>query len=171
MGAEPPAFRNACSRTQVPSSQIVPVSGRECNVTRMMLRTSRRLVQELQACQCVTERACHIEPIADSCAASQEGLAFGDGPDQCHTEKPPTARSRRISADQSYMVRAASGHHPPVQLMNLAVGTGAGNRQGHEQMLRRSTHRSDIAEIRRRRSGLLLLRGRSSALSIDRPVM
>ena len=47
------------------------------------------------------------------------------------------------------MVRAAGGHHPSVQLMNMAAGAGAGNGQGDEQMLRSSSHRRDVTEIRR----------------------
>ncbi len=46
------------------------------------------------------------------------------------------------------MVRAAGGHHPTVQLMNLAAGAGPWNGQGDEQMLRSSSHRRDVAEIR-----------------------
>ena len=113
-----------------------------------MFRTGRWFVQESQAGQCVADCVGHVEEISDSCTASKQGLAGRDHPDQRHAEKPSAARSRRISADESYVVRAAGGHHPSVQLMNMAASAGAGNGQGDEQMLRSASHRCNVAEVR-----------------------
>ena len=46
------------------------------------------------------------------------------------------------------MVRVAGGHHPPVQLMDLAAGAASGNGQGDEYMLRCASHRCNVAEVR-----------------------
>ena len=148
MGIEPLAFRDACGRTQVPSDQKSPVPGRECSGPRETFRTGWRFVQKSQAGQCVADCTGHVEEIPDSCTAPKQGSAGRDFPDQRHAEKPSAARSRRISADESYMVRAAGGHHPSVELINMAAGAGAGNGQGNEQMLRSTSHRRDVAEIR-----------------------
>src|SRR5437899_4084458 len=117
MGTEPLAFRDARGWTHVPSDQKLPVPGREWSGARVAFRTGQWFVQESQAGQCVADCAGHVEEISDSCAAPKQGLAGRDDPDQRHAEKPSAARSRRISADESYMVRAAGGHHPSVQLI------------------------------------------------------
>ena len=46
------------------------------------------------------------------------------------------------------MVRPARGHHPSVQLKYVLSGAGAGDGQGGEQILRGTSHRGDVAEIR-----------------------
>ena len=148
MGAEPLAFRDARGWTQVPSDQKLPVPGRECRCARMVFRTGRWFVQEFQTGQGIADCAGYVKVIADLCTAPKEGLVWEDHSDQRQTEKPSATRSRRISADESYVVWAASGHHPSVQLFNLAAGAGAGDSQGDEQILRGTSHRCNVAEIR-----------------------
>ena len=45
-------------------------------------------------------------------------------------------------------MRPACGHHPSVQVKHVLSGTGGGDGQGGEQILRGASHRRDIAEIR-----------------------
>ena len=132
----------------LPIYQKLPVPIRECSGARVAFRTGRRFVQESQAGYRIADGTSHVEEISDSRTAPKQSLAGRDHPDQRQAEKPSAARSRRISADESYVVRVAGGHHPSVQLMNLAAGAGAGNGQGDEQMLRSASHRRDVAEIR-----------------------
>ena len=148
MGTEPLAFRNPCGRAQMPFDQKLSVPVCECLGVRAGFRMRSRFIQEFQAGQCVTDCAGHVKEISDLRAVPEQGLTGRDYPNQRQAEKPSPARSRRISADQSDVVWAAGGHHTSVQLVNLAAGAGTGNRQGGEQMLRCSSHRCDVAEIR-----------------------
>ena len=148
MGTEPLAFRDARGRTEVPSDQKLPVPRRECSGALVRFGTGQWFIQESQSSQCIADCAGHVDEISDSRTAPKQGFAGRDHPDQRHAEKPSAARNRRISADESYAVRAAGGHHTSVQLKNLVAGAGAGNGQGDEQMLRSASHRRDVAEIR-----------------------
>jgi hypothetical protein len=87
--------------------------------------------------------------------------------DQRDAEKPSTARSRRISADESYFVRAAGSHHSSVQLKDLMLGTGAGDGQGDEQILRDSPHRCNVAEVRRGGAEADVSHRRGSEIEVD----
>jgi len=148
MGTEPLAFRDARSRTQVPFDQKLSVPGRECSGAGVLFRARWQFIQEFQAGQCITDCAGHVKEISDFRAVPEQGLTGRDHPNQRQAEKPSAAGIRRISADQPDVVWAAGGHHTSVQLVNLAAGAGTGNRQGGEQMLRCSSHRCDVAEIR-----------------------